>query len=92
MAPVFAPLAVVVFFVTFVDDLANDDVDLALGVVALGFVCAGAAGAGGVVVDVAGVVVAAGFLAESTFYLSINRIHSKKIFNIPQFLLQQELL
>jgi hypothetical protein len=29
---------VVVFFVTFVDVLANDDVDLAVGVVALDFV------------------------------------------------------
>ncbi len=80
LAPVFPPLAVVVgFFVTFVDVLANDDVDFALGVVALGFVCAGAADAGGFVVDGAGVV-AAGFLVESTFYLSINRINSKKIF------------
>ncbi len=94
LAPVFPPLAVVVgFFVTFVDVLANDDVDFALGVVALGFVCAGAgaADAGGVVVDGAGVV-AAGFLVESTFYLSINRINSKKIFYIPRILVQQELL
>jgi hypothetical protein len=37
--PLLPPFAVVVvFFVTFVDVLANDDVDLAVDVVALGFV------------------------------------------------------
>ncbi len=52
-------VAVVDFFVTFVDVLANDDVDLVLGAVAFGFVwaCVGVAGA------------AAGFFATSTFYL-----------------------
>jgi hypothetical protein len=71
LAPPFPPLGVVVvFLVTFVEVLAKEDVDFALGVVALGF-----AGAG-VVTDVAaGVAVAvAGFLVESTFYLFINRI------------------
>jgi hypothetical protein len=38
LAPPFPPFGVVVFFVTFVDVLANDDVDLAVDVVALGFV------------------------------------------------------
>ncbi len=68
----FPPLGVVVvFFVTFVDVLANDDVDLALDVVALGLVCAG------VVVDGAGAGVTAavaGFLGNSTFYLFIDRM------------------
>jgi hypothetical protein len=90
-APVFPPLAVVVgFFVTFVDVLANDDVDLAVGVVALGFVWAGAGDDGGVVGNFAGAV--ACFLLESTFYLLINRMNSKQIFDIPRILVQQELL
>jgi hypothetical protein len=76
LAPLLPPLGVVVvFFVTFVDVLAKDDVDLAVGVVVLGFVCAGAVD--DVVGDVAGA--AAGFLVESTFYLLINRRNSKKI-------------
>jgi len=52
------PFDVVGFFVTFVDVLANDDVDLTLGVVALGLVWAG-------VVD--GTVAVVGFLVKSTF-------------------------
>ncbi len=38
LAPPFPPFGVVGFFVTFVEVLANDVVDLAVGVVALGFV------------------------------------------------------
>lgn len=72
LAPPLPPFGVVVvFLVTFVDVLANDDVDLAAGVVALGF-----AGADAVVeVDVAGAAGVAGFLVVSTFCLSINRIN-----------------
>lgn len=61
-APVFPPFCVllVLFFVTLVELFASEDVDFALGVVALGLVWAG------VVDDVA--VAAAGFLVKSTFY------------------------
>jgi len=62
---------VVVFFVTFVDVLANDDVDLAVGVVALDFVWAGV----GDDVDADVAVAVVGFLVKSTFYLYINRIN-----------------
>jgi hypothetical protein len=54
---------VVVFFVTFVDVLANDDVDLAVGVVALDFVWAGV----GDDVDADVAVAVVGFLVKSTF-------------------------
>lgn len=69
LAPVLPPFGVVaVFLVTLVDVLANEDVDLAEGVVAFGL--AGAA-AGDEVGAVAGVAVAAaGFLVASTFYSS----------------------
>lgn len=61
--PVLAPFAgVLVFFVTLVDVFASDDVDFALGVVALGLAGAGAGFGTG-----AGVGVAAGFFAASTF-------------------------
>jgi len=61
---------VVVFFVTFVDVLANDDVDLALDGVALGLVWAGVVDGGDTGVTAA----VAGFLVGSTFYLFINRM------------------
>ena len=66
-----------VFLVTLVDVLANEDVDLAEGVVAFGL--AGAA-AGVEVGAVAGVAVAAaGFLVASTFYSSFENTMKQSI-------------
>ena len=86
--PPLLPFGAVGFFVTFVDVLAKDDVDLTVDVAALGLAgaCAGVvAGA-----DVGGAVAFAGFLVDSTFYLVFNgmkRRNSKKVKNIPLFLL-----